>query len=268
MSPSSSFSTQNTHYLHPPTSISLITHFQWVCQGSNLGPRSYQERALPLSHTPYLLILFPPSNYTLHLTFFQREYIVRLCMILSDIDIRKALKSKHIKITPKPNFESQLSSCSIDLRLSEKFYIFEYSRNILLDPHDKNLELPMRKIIIKKKERFIMHPGSFVIGSTVERIELPDDIGGRIEGRSSLGRLGIVIHSTAPLVHPGFRGQVTLELGNIGVMPVAIYPGMRICAMTFEMLSSPSSMPYYKKKDAKYRNQKGPTVSKITKDIT
>ncbi|OGK18736.1 dCTP deaminase [Candidatus Roizmanbacteria bacterium RIFCSPHIGHO2_02_FULL_40_13b] len=188
-------------------------------------------------------------------------------MILSDVDIKKALASKYIRILPKPDLKTQLSSCSIDFRLSNLFYVFEHSKFALLDPHDKDLQIPARKIAVKKGGRFVMHPGAFVIGSTIERVELPDDLVGRVEGRSSLGRLGIVIHSTAPLFDPGWRGQLTLELGNIGVMPVALYPGMRICAMTFEKLSTPSSMPYYKKKGAKYLNQKGPTVSKIVKDI-
>ncbi len=188
-------------------------------------------------------------------------------MILSDVDIKKSLASKYIRITPKPNLETQLSSCSIDFRLGDTFSIFENSKFALLDPHDKNLQIPSRTIRVKKGDKFIMHPNSFVIGTTIERVELPDDLVGRVEGRSSLGRLGIVIHSTAPMFDPGWRGQLTLELGNIGIMPVALYPGMRICAMTFEKLSTPSSMPYYKKKGAKYLNQKGPTVSKIVKDV-
>jgi len=187
-------------------------------------------------------------------------------MILSDIDIEKALKSRYIVITPEPNLEVQLSSCSIDLRLSNEFFIFEYSKHPFLDPMNKKIDVPVRQIVLKKNEPLVMQPGSFVIGSTIERVELPNDLVGRVEGRSSLGRLGIVIHSTAPMFDPGWRGQLTLELGNIGVMPVMLYANMRICAMTFEQTTTPVRVPYYKKKGAKYLNQKGPTKSQIHKD--
>lgn len=188
-------------------------------------------------------------------------------MVLSDRDILKRLKKKSIIVTPPIDKKTQLSSCSIDLRLYHEFYTFEYSKLAFLDPYNKNQEIPMHKIVVKKNESFILQPNAFVLASTIEYIELPDDIVGRLEGRSSIGRLGVVIHSTAPMIHPGWRGQLTLELGNIGLMPVAVYPGMRICSLTFELLSTPCDKPYYKQEDKKYIGQSGPTMSKITKEF-
>lgn len=188
-------------------------------------------------------------------------------MVLSDRDIKKRLKDKSIVISPAIDEKTQLSSCSIDLRLHNEFYTFEYSKVAFLDPYNKTQEIPMHKIVVKNKDPFILQPNAFVLASTVEEVKLPDDIVGRLEGRSSIGRLGVVIHSTAPMIHPGWKGQITLELGNIGLMPVAIYPDMRICSLTFELLSTPADKPYYKQEDKKYLNQKGPTISKITKEL-
>ncbi len=184
-------------------------------------------------------------------------------MVLSDRDLKKALKNGKIKITPFPDLETQLGSCSIDLRLGNTFLIFEHSKYPFIDPLNPKKEGATREITIKDKEAFIVQPGDFVLASTFEHIEIPDNLVGRLEGRSSIGRLGIVIHSTAALFNPGFRGKGVLELGNMGRMPVALYPGMRICSMTFEELSSPSESPYHKKKGAKYAGQKGPGESKI-----
>jgi dCTP deaminase len=125
----------------------------------------------------------------------------------------------------------------------------------------------MREVNLKPSQPFILQPGDFVLATTVESISLPDSMIGRLEGRSSLGRLGIVVHSTASIFEPGWDGVVVMELGNLGRMPVALYPGMRICSMTFEQLSSPALVPYSKKKSAKYVNQKTPISSKISEDI-
>lgn len=185
-------------------------------------------------------------------------------MILSDRDIKKALNSKRIQITPKPNLATQLGSCSVDLRLGRQFRIFNHSRLPYIDPLNPSLSTDMMKEVrLKDGERFILQPGDFVLATTVENIHLPDDLVGRLEGRSSLGRLGIVVHSTASIFDPGWHGVVVMELGNSGRMPVALYPGMRICSMTFEQLSSPAEVPYYKKKAAKYVGQKTPIASKI-----
>jgi dCTP deaminase len=188
-------------------------------------------------------------------------------MILSDRDIKKYLKEGKIKIIPKPDLKTQLGSCSIDLRLGNTFRVFEYTKRPYVDTKKESLTVGITKEIkIKKGEAFIMHPGEFVLARTEEDIELPDDLIGRLEGRSSLGRLGIVVHSTASLFDPGWRGKATMELGNLGKMPVALYPGMRICAFTFENLTSPAETPYYKKKNAKYLGEKSFSESKITEE--
>jgi len=189
-------------------------------------------------------------------------------MILSDRDIKKALESGKIKITPKINYKEQLGSCSIDLRLGSVFRVFNHSKLPYIDPRNKNLsENLTKKVIVKKGEPFVMQPDEFVLATTLEKIELSDDLLGRLEGRSSLGRLGITIHSTAAVFDPGWRGKVVMELGNFGKMAVALYPGMRICSLTFEKLTSPAEVPYYKKKGAKYVNQKEPSPSKISDDF-
>ena len=188
-------------------------------------------------------------------------------MILSDRDIKKYIKEGIIKIQPKIDQEKQLGSCSIDLRLGHTFRVFNHSRYPYIDPYDKNLSRDMTKEVeIDDGEPFVLQPGDFVLATTIESFELPDNLLARLEGRSSLGRLGIVVHSTASVFEPGWKGKVVMELGNGGRMPVALYPGMRVCALTFEELSSPAEVPYSKKKTAKYVGQKSPEPSKIAED--
>lgn len=185
-------------------------------------------------------------------------------MILSDRDIKKALKERRIIISPKPNLSEQLGSCSIDLRLGNKFRVFEYSKNAFIDPTRKNSNNEItREIRVRKNEPFIMQPGDFVLAVTLEKLTISNDLLGRLEGRSSLGRLGIVVHSTASVFDPGWDGHPVLELGNLARIAVALYPGMRICSMTFDTLTSPSENPYSKKKNAKYVHQVGPDESKM-----
>lgn len=188
-------------------------------------------------------------------------------MVLSDKDIKAYIKKRKIVISPIPDFKTQLGSCSLDLRLGDRFRVFEHSKNAYLDPTKKDYTNEItREVKVKNGDPFIMQPGDFVLAVTMERVKVPDDLLGRLEGRSSLGRLGIVVHSTASIFDPGWDGQCVLELGNLGRMPVALYPGMRICAMAFEQLSSPAEVPYVKKKEAKYRFQKGPQESKYNQD--
>jgi len=188
-------------------------------------------------------------------------------MVLSDRDIRKALQTGRITISPKPDFTAQLGSCSIDLRLGTTFRVFEHSKKPYIDPSKKDYSNEITsEIVVKTGEQFIMQPGDFVLAVTLEKVTLPTDLMGRLEGRSSLGRLGIVVHSTASIFDPGWDGKCVLELGNLGRMAVALTVGMRICAMTFEELSSPSDTPYSKKKSAKYRIQTGPEESRIHED--
>lgn len=185
-------------------------------------------------------------------------------MVLSDRDLKRALKLGRIKITPKPDLSTQLGSCSIDLRLGRTFRVFEHSRHPFIDPFKKAIGKEVtREIAVEDGEPFIIQPSDFVLATTIEKIEVPDDLTGRLEGRSSIGRLGVVIHSTAASIEAGFKGHIALELANMGKMPVALYPGMRICALSFETLSSPAEVPYYKKKSAKYVGQRGPGESKI-----
>jgi len=189
-------------------------------------------------------------------------------MILSDRDIKKALESGRIKIEPFPDFDKQLDACSVDFHLADKFRVFNYSGHPYIDlKKGFEAEQIMREVIVPEDKPFVMQPGDFVLAATVESLELADDILGRIEGRSSLGRLGIIVHGTASIFHPGWRGCATMELGNLGVMPVALYPGMRICSFTFEEVSSKVEVPYWKKKGHKYGGQKGPMASKIGKEI-
>ncbi len=188
-------------------------------------------------------------------------------MILSDHDIKKALKEKRIVIKPTLNLSSQLGSCSVDLRLGNTFRVFKHSKYPYIDPHDKKLTANMMEdIVVKNNEAFILQPNDFVLATTVEWFKLPDDLLARLEGRSSLGRLGIVVHSTASIFEPGWEGVVVMEMGNMGRMPVALYPGMRICALTFEELTTPADIPYSKKKGAKYIKQASPLASKIAEE--
>lgn len=186
-------------------------------------------------------------------------------MILSDRDLKKAIADKRIVITPEIDASSQLGSCMIDLRLGNAFRVFHRSGISVIDPRDSTvMDQITNTVTVEDNDGFILHPGEFALGVTKEYIEVPDDLTGRLEGRSSIGRLGIVIHSTAANIECGFRGTITLELANMGQIPVKLYPGMRICSISFEQLSSPAEVPYYKKKSAKYVGQKDPGTSKIS----
>lgn len=188
-------------------------------------------------------------------------------MVLSDRDIKAAITNKSIVFTPALNLREQLGSCSVDLRLGTSFRVFKHSRYPYIDPHDKKLTADMmEEETVKPGDKFILQPGDFVLATTIESFRLPDDLLARLEGRSSLGRLGIVVHSTASIFEPGWDGVVVMELGNMGRMPVALYTGMRICALTFELLTSKVEVPYHQKKHAKYIRQTHPIPSKIAED--
>jgi dCTP deaminase len=188
-------------------------------------------------------------------------------VIYSDRDLRRLLADGTIRVDPAPNLDIQLGSCSLDLRLSGEFSLFEYNKHPYIDIRDPGqASNTTREIIVEPDQPFVLHPGSFVLAVTIERVELPDDIVGRLEGRSSLGRLGIIVHATASVIDPGWRGRVVLELANHGLMPVALYPGIRVCSITFEPLSSPADRPYWRKAQAKYANQGGLIPSRIADD--
>lgn len=185
-------------------------------------------------------------------------------MVLSDRDIKRALFDKKIVITPKPDLKLALGSCSIDLRLGNVFRVFEHSKYTYIDPSEKDYSNEItRKVVVRDGAEFVMQPGDFVLAVTLERVSIANNLMGRLEGRSSLGRLGIVVHSTASIFDPGWDGKCVLELGNLGRMAVKLNVGMRICAMSFEELSSAAEVPYNKKQAAKYKIQKEPMESKI-----
>jgi dCTP deaminase len=192
----------------------------------------------------------------------------RTGMVLSDVDIRRYIELGKIRISPELPPE-QFGSCSIDFRLGSEFSIFEHSKHPFIDVREKGaIQDLMRSIHVKPGEPFVLQPREFALAITEESLELDDDVLGRLEGRSSLGRIGIIVHGTAGLFDPGWRGNATLELSNLGIMPVALYPGMRICSFTFEQLSSPVSMPYYKKAGNKYAGQTQPLASKLTSEVS
>ncbi len=185
-------------------------------------------------------------------------------MVLSDGDIREALANGRITVSPAPDLNTQLGSCSIDLRLGTQFRVFNHSKVPYIDPNNAaTMESMMSEVSVADGEPFILQPGDFVLATTMETFKLPADILARLEGRSSLGRLGIVVHSTASVFDPGWNGVAVLELGNLGRMPVALYPGMRICALTFEELKHPALVPYNRKTAAKYVRQSAPVASRI-----
>jgi dCTP deaminase len=186
-------------------------------------------------------------------------------MILSDRDIRAAIDSGRIGI--EPFAERDVQPSSVDLRVDRFFRTFHNARHPFIDvkrPMDDLTEL----VEVDESEAFILHPGEFVLGSTREYVRLPDDLVARLEGKSSLGRLGLLIHSTAGYVDPGFEGHLTLELSNVAHLPITIYPGMRIGQISFFRLSSPADRPYGSKGvGSKYQGQRGPTPSRYWKNF-
>ena len=188
-------------------------------------------------------------------------------MVLSDRDILKALEAGRIRIDPVPDLSNQLGSVSIDFRLGTTFMVFEHSRYSYIDPRQpQSIGDAMRTIEVPDDQPFIMQPGDFALASTIESLELDDDILGRLEGRSSIARLGITVHSTAAVFEPGWRGTATMELSNLGRMAVALYPGMRICSFSFEQLSSPVMVPYHAKANNKYAGQRDPRASLLAEE--
>lgn len=181
-------------------------------------------------------------------------------MLLSDSDIRRQLESGRIGLEPL-NLEL-LQPSSIDVRLDRFFRLFDNHKYPFIDPREQQDELT-RFVEVQSDEAFILHPGEFVLGSTFEYVSLPDDIAARLEGKSSLGRLGLLTHSTAGFVDPGFQGHVTLELSNVATLPIKLWPGMKIGQLCFFQLSSPSENPYGSEKyGSRYQGQRGPTASR------
>ncbi len=190
-------------------------------------------------------------------------------MILSDRDIKAQIKEGRIVVTsPINDHEKHIFASSMDLRLGKYFKVYEHAKFPVLDPLKMSTFEGLTKMveITDPNEPFIVHPGDFVLGVTLEKVKLPDDMVARVEGRSSLGRLGIIVHSTAGFIDAGFEGTITLEITNINRMPVALYPGMRVCQLAFETMSSPAEVPYNKKASSKYQGQELPQESRLTID--
>ncbi len=188
--------------------------------------------------------------------------------ILSDTDIKKYLDRGKIIIHPLEDPDIQIQPSSVDLRIGSEFKGFRIIRKPVIDPMDKSdLESYMESSYLEEGEPFIIHPGEFALATTYETVKLPNDLVARVEGRSSMGRLGITMHVTAGYIDPGFHGKITLEISNIGKMPVALYTGQRVCQIVFETMTSPSEKPYgHPDRDSKYMGQERPLTSKIKQD--
>jgi dCTP deaminase len=184
---------------------------------------------------------------------------------MSDRDIRASIEAGQIGLEPLEM--GLLQPSSIDVRLDRFFRLFDNHKYAFIDPAEQQDELT-RLIEVDPAEPFILHPGEFVLGSTYEFVTLPDDVAARLEGKSSLGRLGLLTHSTAGFVDPGFKGHVTLELSNVATLPIKLWPGMKIGQLCFFKLTSPSEHPYGSEKySSRYQGQRGPTASRSYKNF-
>ena len=181
-------------------------------------------------------------------------------MLMSDRDIRASIEANQIGLEPLDM--DLLQPSSFDVRIDRFFRLFDNHKYAFIDPAEQQDDLT-RLVEVAADEPFILHPGEFVLGSTYEFVTLPDNIAARLEGKSSLGRLGLVTHSTAGFVDPGFSGHVTLELSNMATLPIKLWPGMKIGQLCFFQLSSPSETPYGSAKYLnRYQGQRGPTASR------
>jgi dCTP deaminase len=188
-------------------------------------------------------------------------------MILSDADIRRRLTDGELVVEPLDDPELQIQPASIDLRLGREFLEFQRTNIPCIHPNsEQEVDEYVDETYVEEGEDFILHPGDFVLGTTKERVEIPADLIAHVEGRSSLGRLAVVVHATAGLADPGYKGQITLELSNLGTAPVALTPEMRISQLTFTELKNPAERPYGTERGSKYQGQKGPQASRIQSD--
>ncbi|KPC73473.1 deoxycytidine triphosphate deaminase [Streptomyces sp. NRRL F-6602] len=180
--------------------------------------------------------------------------------MLSDLHLREAIADGRLGIDPFD--EAMLQPASIDVRLDRDFLVFEGHRHACIDPAVEQEDL-LRPVRVGEGEAFVLHPGEFVLGSTLERVSLPDTLAARLEGKSSLGRLGLITHSTAGFIDPGFEGHVTLELSNLAPLPLKLWPGMKIGQICVFALSSPAEHPYGSAvRGSRYQGQRGPTASR------
>lgn len=186
-------------------------------------------------------------------------------MIFSDRSIRDAVDTGKIVIDPyEPSY---VQPSSVDLRVGDGFRVFVNHKYSEIDPRAPQEDLT--QLVEVGDEAFMLHPGEFVLGSTLERVKLGDDVVARLEGKSSLGRLGLLIHSTAGFIDPGFEGHITLELSNVATLPIAIYPGMKIGQISFYQMTTAAEFPYGSPElGSKYQGQSGPTASRSHKDFS
>ena len=181
-------------------------------------------------------------------------------MLLSDGDLRKEIEAGRLLLDPWD--PDMLQPSSVDVRLDRHFRVFQNSRYTHIDPRQQQDELTT-PVEPAGDDPFVLHPGEFVLGSTYESVGLPDDLAGRLEGKSSLGRLGLLTHSTAGFIDPGFSGHITLELSNVANLPIRLWPGMKIGQLCIFRLSSPSEHPYGSAVyGSRYQGQRGPTPSR------
>ena len=181
-------------------------------------------------------------------------------MLLSDRDIRAETEAGRVRLDPWD--PAMIQPSSVDVRLDKYFRLFDNHKYQVIDPAADQPDLT-RFVEVDPTEGFVLHPGEFVLGSTLEQITLPDDLAARVEGKSSLGRLGLLTHATAGFVDPGFSGHVTLELSNVATLPIMLWPGMKIGQLAFFRLSSPSENPYGSAAyGSHYQGQRGPTASR------
>ncbi|GAB2761089.1 dCTP deaminase [Salinifilum aidingensis] len=181
-------------------------------------------------------------------------------MLLSDRDLREEIDAQRLELDP---FEAALiQPSSIDVRLDRFFRVFDNTKYTHIDPSRQQDELTSL-VENTDEDPFVLHPGEFVLGSTFETVRLPTDLAGRLEGKSSLGRLGLLTHSTAGFIDPGFSGHITLELSNVANLPISLWPGMKIGQLCLFRLSSPAATPYGSREaGSRYQGQRGPTPSR------
>ena len=188
-------------------------------------------------------------------------------MILSDRDLRARIAKGDLVVDPLDDPDVQIQPASIDLRLSNEFLVFRHPHIPYIDPRNANVEDYTERVVVEDGGQFILHPGEFCLGSTHERVRIPHDLVAKVEGRSSMGRLAVVVHATAGFVDPGFEGNITLELSNLGRVPVALHPLMRISQIALHQMTGPAERPYGSTgRGSKYQGQRGPVASRIARD--
>lgn len=188
-------------------------------------------------------------------------------MILSDRDLKARIERGDIVIDPLDDPELQIQPASIDLRLGSSFVVYKLPHVPCIDARDpQSVNGYTEEFSIEPDEGFVLQPGEFALGSTKERVKVPADLVARVEGRSSIGRIAIVVHATAGFIDPGFEGEITLELSNLGRCAVKLYPGMRISQVVFHTMTSPAERPYGPARGSKYQGQQGPVASRLGSD--